>query len=532
MYGGRPDQLPKIPGWNRETNVQIARSLTQSLSYKRTGLVMMPSVEHKEDPLMPETSQRLMAANDSEDDRFRLSSQKYGEAVGSKEHEALQPKVLRAFGYYREAVNDSAEEQMRDRFLSLLLYVADNTIEVVEAKQVNSGLPQGTVIKRCALTDESGERVSFSHLLPGNSFTVFSKTIRICAVDRFTRSYLSEVRGLEVPSDIELPEQQNLRALRKPVEWAGKELFPLKTFMEASLGKHVHNSKATAQFLSFDQDKLRFSLLWDNTNKLSGDIMDFSMLYYLADDTIHIQQSRRNNTGREDFPTLYKRNVLLKDWRNTLKIHEREVGAKYGDGELYTWRDFRIGGNINVYGRNMQITAMDSNTRRFYESRGVEQPANLKIRGAVVERPVLPAPPFTGYGDKFDTGVEWKSLVPKVPKKDYNKIIGLDGHTIRMTAKLVSDNPDDQQRRFVITYFLHDDTLRVYEPPIRNSGIVGGKFLEKGRYAHETGARYINKGDFEVGATLRLNCFSFEILSLVHRSPPAEAAVAGQSSRK
>ena len=54
-----------------------------------------------------------------------------------------------------------------------------------------------------------------------------------------------------------------------------------------------------------------------------------------------------------------------------------------------------------------------------------------------------------------------------------------------MTASIISDNPDDKQRKFVITYFLHDDTLLVYEPPIRNSGIVGGKFLEKAKYEHE-----------------------------------------------
>ena len=38
-------------------------------------------------------------------------------------------------------------------------------------------------------------------------------------------------------------------------------------------------------------------------------------------------------------------------------------------------------------------------------------------------------------------------MVPKQPKKDYNKIISLDGHRIRMTASIVSDNPDDKQRK-------------------------------------------------------------------------------------
>ena len=34
--------------------------------------------------------------------------------------------------------------------------------------------------------------------------------------------------------------------------------------------------------------------------------------------------------------------------------------------------------------------------------------------------------------------------------------------------------------RFIISYFLSDDTILVFEPPQRNSGILGGKFLERG----------------------------------------------------
>lgn len=44
--------------------------------------------------------------------------------------------------------------------------------------------------------------------------------------------------------------------------------------------------------------------------------------------------------------------------------------------------------------------------------------------------------------------------------------------------------PADAERRFVLSYFLADDTLSVFEPPVRNSGIVGGRFLERTRVAH------------------------------------------------
>ena len=43
--------------------------------------------------------------------------------------------------------------------------------------------------------------------------------------------------------------------------------------------------------------------------------------------------------------------------------------------------------------------------------------------------------------------------------------------------------PEDSNRRFVICYRLSDDMITIYEPPVRNSGIIGGKFLERTRVA-------------------------------------------------
>ena len=44
---------------------------------------------------------------------------------------------------------------------------------------------------------------------------------------------------------------------------------------------------------------------------------------------------------------------------------------------------------------------------------------------------------------------------------------------------------------FVLSFFLGDDTLSIFEPPRRNSGIIGGKFLERMRVIKPgSGARH------------------------------------------
>ena len=52
---------------------------------------------------------------------------------------------------------------------------------------------------------------------------------------------------------------------------------------------------------------------------------------------------------------------------------------------------------------------------------------------------------------------------------------------LRFVAKLDTKQTIEAERRFIISYFLSDDTFLIFEPPQRNSGVIGGKFLERGR---------------------------------------------------
>lgn len=51
-------------------------------------------------------------------------------------------QVLRFFGYFQEAVTESNIENHRVRRVVVLYYLADDTLQVTEPKQDNSGIPQ------------------------------------------------------------------------------------------------------------------------------------------------------------------------------------------------------------------------------------------------------------------------------------------------------------------------------------------------------------------------------------------------------
>ena len=69
-----------------------------------------------------------------------------------------------------------------------------------------------------------------------------------------------------------------------------------------------------------------------------------------------------------------------------------------------------------------------------------------------------------------------------------------------------SQNPSDEGRHFVMTYFLSNDMISIFEKPSRNSGIISGKFLEKTRIPKPGSTvdepEFYSPADFAIGATV------------------------------
>jgi hypothetical protein len=68
---------------------------------------------------------------------------------------------------------------------------------------------------------------------------------------------------------------------------------------------------------------------------------------------------------------------------------------------------------------------------------------------------------------------------------------------------------EDKDRRFVFSFHSADKQLAIHEPSVRNSGIIGGKFLEKGLYINELTGEVLKEEDLNIGSTVRILGRSF-----------------------
>ena len=81
---------------------------------------------------------------------------------------------------------------------------------------------------------------------------------------------------------------------------------------------------------------------------------------------------------------------------------------------------------------------------------------------------------------------------------------------MRFTAFFYKPKAEDANRKFIITYYLNDNSLQIYEPPVRNSGMYEGKFLERNQYKKENGEIY-KPEDLVIGYDFRINGHWFHI---------------------
>ena len=180
--------------------------------------------------------------------------------------------------------------------------------------------------------------------------------------------------------------------------------------------------------------------------------------------------------------------------------------------DYYAPEDFCIGCSINVYGRHCVLYDCDNFTKAYYKYRlGIDlQP--IKIEEGQKRAIQHEVPAYNGYGSPEDSLGNVYSLQPKPPKKDMTKIFTNDQYVMRFEARMISENKEDNIRNFIISFFCGDDTIQVYQNADKNSGIWGGKFMERKRHEKAGEQRYIQDSDFQVGGLIKLAAFTFQLL--------------------
>ncbi|XP_055987186.1 EF-hand domain-containing family member C2 isoform X1 [Sorex fumeus] len=452
---------------------------------------------------------------------------------------AFDKQVLSFDAYLEDEVPEKVLEKYRIRIYKIYFYLEDDTIEVNEPLVKNSGLPQGIFIRRHRIAlpapdDDKWYTVYDFNI--GIDVVFYGRTFKIYDCDGFTKNFLRKV-GIKLNPPRECPRDPYIKMRREQLEC----MEPLRPY-------EPHDTLRS--FLEYDKKVLRFYCLWDDTPSFFGDRRKLVLHYYLCDGTIDIKELQPQNSGRYPTSRFLRRGKLPKygppgiyepgqiTAQTVLNVYggysvTREYGFlldKYKPEKLhqefYKDTDLLLGAKIDVWGRKVLLCNCDEFTKLYYLTKyGIECTPPISCKPPEPPKIERKFPPYNGFGSEEDSLRSCIGLVPTPHQRDFKKFMESDSYgnvsnTLRFFARMCSRKNTEINRMFVISYFLGDDTLSVFEPILKNSGYAGGLFLKRSRVKRpgqevfkSEPSEYIQPEEFYIGTKVNVNGYVFHLLN-------------------
>ena len=424
------------------------------------------------------------------------------------------------------------------RYLTILFYVADSSCEISETKEQNSGLEGGVFYGRAKLSKDDGEIVQLLDLVPGNVLRSLGREIHIFDADTFTRDYFRRELKIALPPVVAGP-----NAIRP--DQSAQQATGLGFNKEVPMKKKTHGVRSTdysqrkedlektRRYLQFDGRLLRFMCIDApgtksasttmgidvDMNPATGDLeltvpssmKKFALTYTLSDSSIEMRVQKSKNSANIDNWLLLKKSRLPRNWKDVQRGLPQE---------LYEPSDLRLGSVIDIYGRKFLLVDCDEYSRDYYVSRDMEQPTlNLVVDDGPVYVHEIPkqGDSFLPIGGPEDT----LATCYGQPKNVGNQRSAgrSQNRQLRCKIKILSASSIDGSRPLQLIYHLNDDSIQIYEVPVRNSGISGGNYLKRGKYfnflppAGEEPRRF-TKTDIFLGNIFSINGQEMQIIEM------------------
>lgn len=416
-------------------------------------------------------------------------------------------QVLNFSAYFQEPVVEDKNENYRIRKCTIYFYLEDGTLHILEPRIQNSGIPQGVFLKRHLVPKpDSIENYSWQDLAVAQNINFYGRVFRIVDADEFTRSFYAN-EGITLAPAESTPEDPfvHTRAMIN-MKQNPPDMAEHKNYIEVML-KGGRPNKNLKSFLDNDRKVLSFAIIWQDNSYDGGDKF-FRLNYFLSDNTVEVKEIIKPNDGRHAFSMLLKRQKLAKQ---PVLTHYPGLNLRQVDNVMPA--DLVCGQYVTIWGRQCFIYDADDFTKAWYERNLNVQQCSVQLPKAAPEVFYQGVPPETGYGTPEDSMASVIALQPKAPKYDMKKMFKQDMHILRFNARLVSTEPDDESRTFIISFYCGDDTVQVYEVCDKNSGRIGGRFMERKRQNNPISGKYYTERDFTIGRTVELAGFKFMLLS-------------------
>jgi len=152
------------------------------------------------------SSSNFTSSDSSEPSMWKTSSSAVGSSMKGFQSEAPNYKAdnkLVFDAFTEERIQQSMDgENNRIRYFTIIFYAADETVEIFEKKQNNSGISQGKFLRRCDLRKAGGNYYQAGDFRIGASLRINGLNFNISACNNsFTEQQYFQIHGVSAHSN-------------------------------------------------------------------------------------------------------------------------------------------------------------------------------------------------------------------------------------------------------------------------------------------------------------------------------------------
>lgn len=139
----------------------------------------------------------------------------------------------------------------------------------------------------------------------------------------------------------------------------------------------------------------------------------------------------------------------------------------------------------------------------------------IKVKTNPPQRIIHPIPPYNGFGSEEDSmnNVKYLNFQNKNIEYYVDKF-KRDKHILRFSSKLISPIASDEERKFIISFFVKDQSIQVFEVAERNSGRATCKFYDRQRIKNPFTNKYYTEKDLVIGNSIYINNYTFKLIEM------------------
>lgn len=418
-------------------------------------------------------------------------------------------KVLRFYAYSVEQVSDSQAEADRVRKFTLYYYLENDTIQVSETRQSNSGLTGGKWCQRSkVINSATGAPFITDDFAVGRQVIINGRQFVIYDADDFTRSFYPN----------EMPAPQPV-----PVSSYDKNRIPFKV-VSAPMSPRVK----TAIRLGIDKPEggevLDFFGKWDDTDNEFGVIHDVKLSFFTEDRTVDLKVADgKPKRGRQMYKPVLARSKVPREL-GSRSVDDIGFANNYAEGfraadSFIDVQDLFVGETVIIYNRKITITMCSRQTAQWWSSRGRTVP-QANIQGAAEE--LAAAADAAARAAKKPTEedirrAEMKAFFARQAAFG-TKALRFAARDVREivlnSAVTVPSARTTEKANFTINFHLDDSTISVNVAAVENTGGPSGKFLRRMKAINPATGQPFKATDLTPGTVVTLPNATLEVIAM------------------